>query len=223
MFRKVLLIAAVLLPAFFSCNRANNDAAAEKNLPPLTRLLQGNERFSQLRSRHPDEDLEHRLKEAEQQHPFAVVVTCSDSRLSPELIFDQGIGDLFVIRTAGNIISGVEMGSIEYAVEHLGVQLVVVMGHENCGAVKAYVEGGDAPGHIRDIVDSLRQEAEVKAIPMSDAHRLEHTIDANIRHGLRQLHEQSPLLQERIQNGKLTVAGLRYNLHNFKVQPVTLN
>lgn len=214
------LLVFFVLAAGAACNptQTNSDDQA---LPPLTRLLQGNERFSQMRSRHPDEDLQHRLQEAEQQHPFAVVVTCSDSRLSPELIFDQGIGDLFVIRTAGNIISGVELGSIEYAVEHLGVKLVVVVGHENCGAVKAFVDGEEAPGHIRDIIDSLRQEAEVKAIPLSDEHRLEHTIDANIRHGLRQLKEQSPLLEERIQNGTLKVAGFRYNLHNFKVQQLS--
>lgn len=189
---------------------------------PLERLLSGNDRFNHFTSVHPDEDLKHRLQEAEKQHPFAVVITCSDSRVAPELIFDQGIGDLFVIRTAGNIIGGVELGSIEYAVEHLGVKLVVVMGHENCGAVKAFVEGGKAPGHIQDIIDSLNQETEIRSIPLTDEHRLDHCITANIQHGMRQLLSQSTIIREKAEKRQLQVVGMKYNLHDFKVEQVPL-
>ncbi|HMO34346.1 MAG TPA: carbonic anhydrase [Lacibacter sp.] len=193
---KILFQIFLLTTLLAGCRSGDtgNAGGSDTSQTPLQRLLAGNERFNHLQPRHPDEDLRHRLEEAEQQHPFAVVVTCSDSRVAPELIFDQGIGDLFVIRTAGNIIGDVELGSIEYAVEHLDVQLVVVMGHENCGAVKAFVEGGEAPGHIRAIIDSLRMEKEIRAIPLSDEHRLDHCITANVQHGVRQL-RQAPLLQ----------------------------
>lgn len=183
---------------------------------PLQRLLDGNDRFSHLHPIHPDEDLQHLQDAAREQHPFAVVVCCSDSRISPELIFDQGVGDLFVIRTAGNIIGGLEMGSIEYAVEHLGTKLIVIMGHENCGAVKAFIEEGEAPGHIKDIVDSLKQEAEIRAIPVTDRNRLADCINANVLHGIRQLHTQSTIIKENL-NKELRIAGANYDLDDFKV------
>jgi carbonic anhydrase len=216
-------LTTLLVLFLFSCNeQATKTAATAAGGTPLERLLAGNDRFNHLTSIHPDEDLKHRLQEAEKQHPFAVVITCSDSRVAPELIFDQGIGDLFVIRTAGNIIGGVELGSIEYAVEHLGVKLVVVMGHENCGAVKAFVEGGEAPGHIQDIIDSLNQEVEIRSIPLTDEHRLEHCITANIQHGMRQLLSQSAIIKEKAEKKELQVVGMKYNLHDFKVEQVTL-
>lgn len=132
----LLALPVFLLLLFASgCTQISNInlIAASKEENPYVRLLNGNERFSHLKSTHPHEDLR-RLKElSEEQHPFALVVCCSDSRVSPKLIFDQGMGDLFVIRTAGNIIGSLEMGSIEYAVEHLSVKLVLLMGHEKCG------------------------------------------------------------------------------------------
>jgi len=217
------LFTAGMISALYSCtNPTNHSGAADAAGAPLERLLAGNERFNHFTSVHPDEDLKHRLQEAEKQHPFAVVLTCSDSRVAPELIFDQGIGDLFVIRTAGNIIGGVELGSIEYAVEHLGVRLLVVMGHENCGAVKAFVEGGKAPGHIQDIIDSLNQEQEIRSIPLTDSHRLDHCITANVQHGMRQLLSQSPLIREKAEKKELQIIGMKYNLHDFKVEQVAL-
>ena len=217
------LIVLIFLITISSCREQDRKTAASSvGSTPLERLLSGNERFNHFTSVHPDEDLKHRLQEAEKQHPFAVVITCSDSRVAPELIFDQGIGDLFVIRTAGNIIGGVELGSIEYAVEHLGVKLVVVMGHENCGAVKAFVEGGKAPGHIQDIIDSLNQETEIRSIPLTDEHRLDHCITANIQHGMRQLLSQSTIIREKAEKQQLQVVGMKYNLHDFKVEQVAL-
>lgn len=90
------------------------------------------------------------------QHPFAVVLCCSDSRVAPEIIFDQKLGDLFVIRNAGNIVDEEVLGSIEYAVEHLGTPLVVIMGHASCGAVTATCQGGDLPGHILDLAKRIK-------------------------------------------------------------------
>ena len=101
----------------------------------LDRLMAGNQRFVDAQMQHPDQDPEHRLKLSQGQQPFATILTCSDSRLPPELLFDQGLGDLFVARVAGNIVDPALLGSVEYAVGHLGTPLIVVIGHEKCGAV----------------------------------------------------------------------------------------
>jgi len=215
----VLIILLLLLFISAGCHHqsspvTNTNAAAETT---MQRLLNGNERFAVLKPTHPDEDLKRLQDAAREQHPFAVVVCCSDSRVSPELIFDQGIGDLFVIRTAGNIIGGVELGSIEYAVEHLGVKLIVVMGHQNCGAVKAFIEGADAPGHIKDIIDSLKQETEIKAIPLTDINRLDDCIQANVLHAVKQLQTQSAIIREKIEKKEMQVTAAKYDLNNFKI------
>ncbi len=214
-----LLPLCFFLFVFSSCrqNQKTDLPKPETNHTPLEKLVAGNARFSHLKPEHPDED-EPRLKEAsKEQKPFAVIVCCSDSRVSPELVFDQGVGDLFVIRTAGNMIGDLETGSIEYAVEHLGVKLVVVMGHENCGAVKAFIEGGEAPGHIKAIIDSLTKEAEIKAIPVTAVNRLDDCVKANVRHGLKQLQTQSAIIREKMEKGELQLVGARYDLHDYTV------
>ena len=197
----------------------SKDTVEKTNLEsPLQRLLIGNKRFSSLHPIHPHATIEQIRNAAKEQHPFAVIVACSDSRVSPELIFDEGIGDLFVIRTAGNIIGGLEIGSVEYAVEHLGVKLIVVIGHENCGAVKAFVEGGKIPGHIKDIVDSIKLEAEVKAIPVGDANRLDDCVVANVQHGVKQLLQQSVIIHERVKSEQVVIVGMRYDLDDLSVK-----
>lgn len=222
LFTPQYLLVFLLLTLASGCTQISNSnlIAASKEENPYVRLLNGNERFSHLKATHPHEDLQ-RLKElSDEQHPFAVVVCCSDSRVSPEIIFDQGMGDLFVIRTAGNIIGSIEMGSIEYAVEHLGVKLVLLMGHEKCGAVKAFVAGGETPGHIKDFIDSLKNEAEIIAIPASDKNRLDDCVTANVLHGIKQLHTQSNILAEKIEKNELEIRGVRYDLDDFKIVAV---
>ena len=118
----------------------------------LKKLLEGNERCRSGQAQHPRQDARRRKEITKGQKPFAVIVGCSDSRIPPPMIFDQGLGDLFVIRVAGNIADSVVLGSIEYAVEHLGCKLVVVLGHGKCGAVTAAAEGGKAPGHIEAVL-----------------------------------------------------------------------
>ena len=112
--------------------------------------------------KRPNQGVERRKELVEGQHPFAIILCCSDSRVPPEVIFDQGLGDLFIVRTAGNVFDNIALGSIEYAVEHLEVPLLVVLGHGQCGAVTATVEGGHAPGHISNVVEAI-QPAVVKA------------------------------------------------------------
>jgi len=122
----------------------------------LAKLQAGNERFATSKLTEGRPAATKRAETAQTQHPFAVVVGCADSRTSPELVFDQNIGDLFVVRTAGNLVDEHGLGSIEYAVEHLGARLIVVLGHERCGAVKAAVASANAPGHINSLVRDIQ-------------------------------------------------------------------
>ncbi len=122
----------------------------------LSRLKAGNHRFANSKVSAGKPVAARRAETAQAQHPFAVVVACADSRSAPEIIFDQTIGDLFVIRTAGNLVDDYALGSIEYAVSHLGTRLIVVLGHARCGAVKAALGGDSAPGHINSLVRDIQ-------------------------------------------------------------------
>jgi carbonic anhydrase len=122
----------------------------------LARLKAGNERFAKSKVSTGKPVAARRAETAKEQHPFAIIVGCADSRTAPEIIFDQNIGDLFVIRTAGNLVDDYALGSIEYAVDHLGARLIVVLGHQRCGAVKAALAGGSAPGHINSLVRDIQ-------------------------------------------------------------------
>ena len=122
----------------------------------LARLKTGNERFSNSKESAAKPVAARRAETAQEQHPFAVIVGCSDSRTAPEIVFDQNIGDLFVVRTAGNLVDDYALGTIEYGVEHLGARLIVVLGHERCGAVTAALAGSTAPGHINSLVRDIQ-------------------------------------------------------------------
>lgn len=122
----------------------------------LAKLKEGNARFSSGQVSEGKPTAAKRLETAQTQHPFAIVLGCADSRTSPEIVFDQNIGDLFVVRTAGNLVDDHALGSIEYGVEHLGVRLIVVLGHERCGAVKAALASDTAPGHVQSLVRDIQ-------------------------------------------------------------------
>lgn len=176
----------------------------------LQRLIDGNKRFTDSKPMHGNQTRERRSEVAKGQKPFAVVVTCSDSRVPPEIIFDQGLGDLFVIRTAGNIIDDIGLGSIEYAVEHLGVQLIVVLGHERCGAVDAAVKGGHAEGHIQNLIEAIRPVVEKEKNNKGDL--LDNSVKANVQMVVKQLNSSEPILKEFVHEKKLTIVGARYDL-----------
>src|SRR5436189_2709852 len=122
----------------------------------LANLKEGNARFATHEVSQGKPNAAKRAETAQTQRPFAIVVGCADSRTSPELIFDHNIGDLFVVRTAGNLVDDYALGSIEYAVEHLGARLIVVLGHERCGAVTAALQSDSAPGHINSLVRDIQ-------------------------------------------------------------------
>ncbi|PZX16854.1 carbonic anhydrase [Breznakibacter xylanolyticus] len=147
---------------------------------------------------------------AAKQHPFAIVVCCSDSRVPPEEVFDQGIGRLFVIRTAGSVLDQAAMGSIEYAAEHLGVKLVVVLGHERCGAVTAAVEGGEAPGAVGYIVEQIRPAVESAKTKEGDL--LMNAIHDNMALVQSQISSSEPILKHLVDKGELKVVGAYYDL-----------
>jgi carbonic anhydrase len=191
---------------------------------PLERLEVGNARFVSGYPIHPDETPQ-RIRDLKKgQHPFAVVVSCSDSRIPPELIFDQGLGDIFTIRTAGNVIGDYELGSIEYAVEHLHCKLVVVLGHESCGAIQAFLDrDGEKHGlkhhdHIEKILDYLANEKEEQTVRSRLASQPDLAVRANILHGVHLIQNSTPDLAPKIANRSLNVMGAYYDMDNGKVR-----
>lgn len=188
------------------------------------KLMDGNARFVSGNITHPNQSAERRAETVSAQHPFAIVVGCSDSRVPPEIIFDQGIGDLFVVRTAGEVMDGASIGSIEYAVEHLNVPLVVVLGHDSCGAVKAAVDGGEAPGHIGSLVEAIKPAVdEAKNETKNNNETLSIAIDNNIKNVVNDLNSSEPILSEYVKEGKLKIIGARYHLESGKVDLVELS
>lgn len=135
---------------------AHDSGSAISAESALARLADGNQRFATAALSAPKPNAARRAATATTQHPFAIVVGCSDSRTAPELVFDQNLGDLFTVRVAGNLVDAYALGSIEYAVEHLGARLIVVLGHERCGAVKAALASADAEGHVGNLVRDLQ-------------------------------------------------------------------
>lgn len=183
----------------------------------LELLELGNGRFIDARFAKKDLGEERRKTLAAGQKPFAVIVSCSDSRVPPELLFDQGLGDIFVVRVAGNVIDEVGKGSVEYGVEHLGAKLVVVLGHEKCGAVKATVEGGEAPGSIGSIVTKIAPSVDkAKLTGVSGDGLVEATVDENVKESIRIL-ETSTILEEALRKGELKFVGAKYHLETGEV------
>ncbi len=176
----------------------------------LAKLMAGNQRYTHHRAQHPDESLARRKALVGTQHPFAVVLGCADSRVPPELLFDQGLGDLFVIRVAGNIVDDAILGSIEYAIEHLGTHLIMVLGHEKCGAVTAAVEGGAAAGHLTGLVDAIRPIVAAAANTPGDM--VHNCVIANARNVARQIRQSEPVLREAGERKGLKVVAADYAL-----------
>jgi carbonic anhydrase len=182
----------------------------------LAKLMEGNKRHVQHRETHPDATVKRRLMLAKVgQNPFAVILGCADSRVPPELVFDQGLGDLFVVRDAGNVIDDEMLGSIEYAVEHLGVHLVMVLGHEKCGAVSAAVAGGEAPGHIKAVLHAI--EPSVEATRTMPGDRIHNCVVANAVRTAKEIRESEPILKEKVKEGLLKVVAADYDLASGKV------
>jgi len=182
----------------------------------LKKLLEGNKRCVVCKQQNPRQDARRRKEVSKGQKPFAVIVGCSDSRIPPELIFDQGLGDLFVVRLAGNIVDALALGSIEYAVEHLGTKLIVVLGHGKCGAVTAATKGPDAPGHVGAIVKAIQPA--VKKVQKMPGDLVDNAIRANASLVVNKIKSSKPILAEMVNKGKIEVIGAYYNIETGAVE-----
>ncbi len=204
----------------------------------ISRLKEGNGRFTAGNMQHPHESNDERAYMAKNsyenadmislgmtsdqaakrraeleksQHPFAIILSCSDSRVPPEIVFDEGLGDLFIVRVAGNVLNDEGLGSIEYRVDILGARLIVVLGHQSCGAVDAAIKTiaakGKAPGHIQSLVTAIKPA--VESTPKGD---LETTIKANVKHVVDALRSSTPILKAKVDSGQIQAIGGYYSL-----------
>jgi len=182
----------------------------------LSELKAGNQRQVSGHSAHPHTSAGWRNGLTNGQHPHSVFLTCADSRVAPELIFDQGFGDVFDVRVAGNVADDAVIASIEYAAEHLHTPLVVVMGHQKCGAVTAANAGGTPEGHLSALVQPILPAIEkAKTMP---GDRVENAIRINVQNVVAQLRESKPVLAELVASGKLQIVGAVYSLDTGKVE-----
>lgn len=192
----------------------NTETTRTEPSDPLERLITGNKRFVDGKSIHPHAKISRRSELKQSQKPFAVILSCSDSRVPPEIVFDQGLGDLFAVRVAGNIFDDGVDGSIEYAVEHLGAQLIVVMGHESCGAVKAALEN-NMEAHIITLAKAIRPAIEAVADKPGD--KIDNAVRANAQYVVEQINKNEPILAKKIAEKKLRVVAAYYDLDNGEV------
>ncbi len=202
----LFLLSTVFALASENVKSVNAELAVQK-------LVEGNSRFISEKYANNNISVDYRKELAKGQHPFAVIVTCSDSRVSPEIIFDQGLGDLFVIRTAGEVVDSLEIGSIEYAVEHLGAKLVVVLGHEACGAVNAAISGGEMPKNIATIIEEIKPA--VEKAKNQKGNLADNAIINNVNLIVNKIDSKSDVLKEM---KDVKVVGAVYSLTNSKVE-----
>jgi carbonic anhydrase len=185
-------------------------------------LKEGNERFIAGKPAHPSQSLEHRASLTAGQKPIAAILGCSDSRVAAELIFDQGLGDIFVVRTAGQAIDTAVLGSIEYAVTVLNVPLIVVLGHDSCGAVKAAIgaidDGAIPGGFVRDVVE--RVASSILLGRREGLTRVDEFEERHVRETVAQLVDRSTAIAERVEKGTLGIAGITYRLAKGKASLV---
>jgi carbonic anhydrase len=184
----------------------------------LAQLMEGNQRFVERRRLNPHQDAARLTEVASGQAPFAAILSCADSRVVPEIVFDQGIGDLFVVRVAGNIAITEDIASEEFAVGVLGTPLLMVLGHERCGAVEAALKGGELPGVIESLVFAIRPA--VQASEGESGDRLANAIKANVRLQVQRL-QTSSVIASALQEGKLKVVGAYYDLDTGEISLVS--
>lgn len=194
--------------------RAENVVAADA----INLLKEGNSRFVKNKALGDDISTE-KIKDlaTNGQKPFAVIFSCSDSRVPPETIFDEGLGDLFVIRNAGNVVDDITLGSIEYGVEHANAPLIVVLGHENCGAIKATIDGGEESPNISAIINKIKPSFDkVKGSTAEKNELYENCADENVKNSLAAI-KNSPVIKKLVEEKKVAVIGGKYHIETGKV------
>lgn len=181
----------------------------------LQQLIAGNQRYAERQATHPHQSAARLHQTAIEQHPIAIILGCSDSRVPPEVIFDQGLGDLFVVRVAGHIVDDAILGSIEYAVATFGVTLIVVLGHERCGAVAAAVKHLAVPGHVSTLMQAILPA--LAAVEASDQAAIERAVRCNVQYVTQQIGSSQPVLATLVQAHQLKVVGARYGLDDGNI------
>jgi carbonic anhydrase len=221
--QKVGLTVGMAGIAQLTAAHADESTARPKPDEVLQRLIDGNNRFAEGKLVHAGRTPKDFQALAEGQAPLAIIVACADSRVAPEIIFDQGVGDLFVVRVAGNIVANagpVVKGSIEYAVAELGTRFILVLGHSQCGAVKAAIAHIDAndglPGSIGELINPIRPF--VKAVAAQSGDKLANVTKANVLGGVKRLEELNPILAPLVKKGELKVVGGVYELATGKIE-----
>jgi carbonic anhydrase len=208
------------IPVFLALAFVSRGAAIEQDTAPsaeavLRELKAGNAHHAAHRYTHPHETAARQQELTRGQHPHAAILSCADSRVPPEMVFDQGLGDLFTVRSAGNVAGDIEIGSLEYAVAHLDTPLLVVMGHQGCGAVTAAVEGGEAIGHIPAFIKPILPAVEqARQLP---GNAIDHAVRINVEMVVDQLRRSAPVLAERIARRQLRIVGAVCSLDTGKV------
>jgi len=182
----------------------------------LAELKAGNEHHATKHYQHPHQTAARQRELTTTQHPHATILSCADSRVAPEIVFDQGLGDLFDVRVAGNIAGDAEIASIEYAADHLGVPVLVVLGHQRCGAVTAAAEPGEAPGHLPVLIAAIRPAVEQARGMPGDA--IDNAVRINVENVVRQLTGSQPVLAGLTAAGRLQVVGAVYSLDTGKIE-----
>jgi carbonic anhydrase len=193
--------------------------AAQEKMPSadtvLSELKAGNAHHSAKRYQHPHQTAARQRELTSSQHPHATVLSCADSRVAPEIVFDQGLGDLFDVRVAGNVAGDVELASIEYAAEHLHTPVVVVMGHQKCGAVTAAAESVAAEGHLPALIAMVRPAVDAARKLPGDL--IDNAVRIHVENVVRQIRGSKPLLSALVDRGELVVVGAVYSLDTGKV------
>lgn len=209
-----LLIAATIILSGMKVSASTFENLSSEEA--LKKLIDGNTRFVELEMQHPDETKNRRSEMMKGQHPFVVILSCSDSRVPPEIIFDQGLGDIFEIRNAGNVLDKHTIGSIEYAVMHLGVKLIVIMGHQDCGAVAATLSGTHETKYIESLKRSIEpavKKCEKEGNVSSDA-----VVKAHVILDIQELLSQDTELNKYMKENNVKIVPAYYHLDSGKVE-----
>ena len=216
--RKILYTSFLALALSLNVNVAfaNHDFDNLSAKEALKKLEKGNKRFVELKLKHPDESKARRKEMLQGQHPFVVILSCSDSRVPAELIFDQGLGDIFVVRNAGNVLDEHVIGSIEYAVMHCGVKLIVIMGHQDCGAIAATLSGVSETKYIQSLENSIKpaiEDCKKKGLEINS----DNVVKAHVAQDINELLSQDDELVKYMKKHDVKIVGAYYHLDSGKV------
>ena len=216
--KKLILSTSFILAFLFNINASyahnSSNLSAQES---LEKLKQGNERFVRNHQKHPDESKKRKKEMIKGQHPFVAILSCSDSRVPLELIFDQGLGDMFEIKNAGNVLDEHVIGSIEYAVMHCGVKLVVIMGHQDCGAIAATLSGVSETKYIQSLEDSIKpaiENCKSKGVEINS----DNVVKAHIMQDINELLEQDDELVKYMKKHGVKIVPAYYHLDTGKVE-----